>query len=63
MMELSWKVSSNYDLPERSIPLSFDKDIIPINSSFIFSAQSKKKTLKLFLISNMYFSDSTCTLD
>ena len=41
-MELRWKVDSNYDLPERSIPLSFDKDIISIYSSFIFSAQSKK---------------------
>ena len=63
MTELSWKVSSNYDLPERSIPFRFDKDIISINSSFIFSAQCKKKTLKLFLISTVYFNDSTCILD
>ena len=42
LMELRWKVDSNYDLPERSIPLSFDKDIISIYSSFIFSAQCKK---------------------
>ena len=42
IMELRWKVDSNYDLPERSIPLSFDNDIISINSSFIFSAQCKK---------------------
>ena len=42
-MELRWKVDSNYDLPERSIPLSFDKDIIiSTYSSFIFSAQCKK---------------------
>ena len=63
MMELSWKVSSNYDLAERSIPFSFDKDIISINSSFIVIAQCKKKTLKLFLISTVYFNDSTCILD
>ena len=51
IMELSWKVSNNYDLPERSIPFCFDKDLISINSSFIFSAQCrcKKKTLKLLL--------------
>ena len=65
IMELSWKVSNNYDLPERSIPFSFDKDLISMNSSFIFSAQCtcKKKTLKLFLISNVYFNDMTCILD
>lgn len=65
IMELSWKVSNNYDLPERSIPFSFDKDIISMNSSFIFSAQCtcKKKTLKPFLISNVYFNDMTCILD
>ena len=63
-MELSWNVYSNYDLPERNVPFSFDKDlIISINSSFIFSAQCKKKTFKLFLISNVYFNDSTCILD
>ena len=62
-MELSWKVDSNYDLPEGSIPLSFDKDIISINIPFIFSAQCKKKTLKLSLISNVFFSDRTCILD
>ena len=63
--ELSWKVCNNYDLPERSIPFSFDKDIISMNSSFIFSAQytCKKKNLKLFLISNVYFNDRTCILD
>ena len=62
-MELRWKVYSNYGLPERSIPFSFHKHIISINSSFKFSAQCKKKTLKLFLIFNVYFNDRTCILD
>ena len=42
IMELRWKVYSNYDLPERSIPFSFNKDLTRIDSSFLFSAQCKK---------------------